>query len=627
MEFICFEKKDITNGRSACIQIGELDSFLALYNRNIYWIGPKTGKKCRDIPPCTQFLLWRKKNGGYCAMLPLISGDLKVAVCGCEDGIYISIQGAVAGEEPAAAELLYIEQGSDPYELVKSAVRHAAEKLGSFKMRTDKKVPEFIDYIGWCTWDAFYGEVDEEKVIMGLESFKKAGFPLGFMILDDGSWDTDREYLNKASVSEKKFPNGLRSLIDVAKKQYGLKMFGVWHCFTAYWCGINPEGELAQKYDYMKSYADIRPWQEEDTSQDIFMITPDDIGKFYEELHSYLYGAGADMLKIDGQSSLDLFTAGKIGQGTAMKKYQQGMQKTAEKYFNSNIIHCMSNSVDVAYNMLSTNCWRNSDDYIPKDLKLQKEHIYTNAMNALWTSTFSFPDWDMFQTHSEGSEIHAAARAVSGGPVYICDYPDKQNFDILRPLVISDGTVLRCPQPALPAEDCIFEDCRHEKKLLKIYNTNGRIGILGIFNCNVENERINGTYSGTDIHGIDGETFAVYSFVTKKLTTADRNSYMDITLDDGKYDIMTFSPIENGVAALGLIDKYNSSAAVEESEWKDGSFCARIKDGGKIAFYCEHEPVSVFCCGEKSEYSYDSHSGLLCINSDKTGVVHVKINF
>ena len=73
-------------------------------------------------------------------------------------------------------------------------------------------------------------------------------------------------------------------------------------------------------------------------------------------------------------------------------------------------------------------------------------------------------------------------------------------------------------------------------------------------------------------------------------------------------------------------DKYNSSAAVERSEWKNGSFHIKIKDGGKIAFYCEREPVSIFCDGEKSEYSYDSYSGLLCVNSNKKGAVEIKID-
>jgi len=626
MGYISCNKNEIINGKSSVIKLDDLDCFLALYNCNVHWIIPKTGRKCEDIPNLTQYLLWRRNDNKYGVMLPLICGDLKASLCGCNDGIVVSMKGAVSGEEPENAELLYIEYGDEPYELTKNAVGNISERLGSFKLREDKKIPGFVDYIGWCTWDAFYGAVDEEKVIMGLDSFKKANFPLGYMILDDGSWDAHYEYLNTASVSESKFPNGLRSLIDKAKNEYGLKMFGVWHCFTAYWCGINPDGELAKNYNYIKSYADIRPWIEEDTSQDCFAITPEDIGGFYEELHSYLYNEGADMLKIDGQSSLDLFTEGKIGQGTAMKKYQQAMQKTAEKYFDSRVIHCMSNSIDVAYNMQTTNCWRNSYDYSPNGgMKMQKEHIYINAMNAVWTSTFSVPDWDMFQTHSEGAEIHAAARAISGGPIYVCDYPEKQNFDILNALITSDGKILRCKKPALPAEDCLFSDCRYEKKLLKICNTNEKIGVIGIFNCNVENETISGNYCAADIKNIDGDKFAVYSFRDKKVTVSDKNTPINITLDDGDYDVITISPIENGIAPLGLTDKYNSSAAVISSKWENGSYLAEILDGGTISFYCQSKPVSILCCNEAADYSYDNTSGLLSINSGKMGVNNIVI--
>jgi len=628
MGYISFDKKEIICGKSSVIKLNNLERFLALYNCNVHWIVPKVGRKCEEIPALAQYLLWQEKDGTYGVMLPLICGDLKASLSGSDEGIVVSMKGAVPGEEPETAELLYMEYGDDPYELTKSAVKNISEKLGSFKLREDKKIPEFLDYIGWCTWDAFYGAVDEEKVIMGLESFEKEKFPLGYMILDDGSWDAYYEYLNTASVSKNKFPDGLRSLINKAKNDYGLKLFGVWHCFTAYWCGINPDGELAKKYNYIKSCADIRPWLEEDTSQDCFPITPEDIGAFYEELHSYLFNEGADMLKIDGQSSLDLFTEGKVGQGTAMKKYQQAMQKAAEKYFDSRVIHCMSNSIDVAYNMQTTNCWRNSYDYSPKgDGNMQKEHIYINAMNAVWTSTFSIPDWDMFQTHSEGAELHAAARAISGGPVYVCDYPEKQNFDILNALVTSDGKLLGCKTPALPAEDCLFSDCLHEKKLLKLCNTNGKIGVMGIFNCYAENEPVSGSYSVADIKNMVGEKFAVYSFRNKTVTVSDKNSLLNITLDNGDYDVITISLIENGIAPLGLTQKYNASAAVKSTEWKNGSYVAKISDGGIISFYCWTEPASVCCCGESVDYSYDDGSGLLCINSRKTGENEIEIVF
>ena len=628
MGYFSFDKNSIINGKSSVIKLENMSRFLALYNCNVHWIVPKAGGKCEEIPPVTQFLLWLEKDGQYGVALPLISGDLKASLSGCEDGIVVSMKGALSGEEPESAELLYTQYGRDPHELVKAAVKNVSERLGTFKLREDKKIPGFLDYLGWCTWDAFYGAVDEEKVIMGLESFRKADFPLGYMILDDGSWDAYYDYLNTASVKKEKFPGGLHSLINKAKSGYGLKMFGVWHCFTAYWAGIYPEGELAKKYKYFRSWSDIRPWLEGDNSQDCYAITPEDISAFYEELHSYLKAEGADMLKIDGQSSLDLFTAGKVGQGTAMKKYQQAMQSSAEKYFDSQVIHCMSNSVDVAYNMQTTNCWRNSYDYSPKgDINMQKEHIYINAMNALWTSTFSYPDWDMFQTHSPGAELHAVARAISGGPVYVCDYPEKQNFEILNALVTSDGRLLGCDSPALPTQDSLFSDCLHEKKLLKIYNKNGEIGVLGIFNCNETGEPVSGTYRVADIKNLAGDSFAVYSFRNKSVTVADRYTPLDMALDSGEYDIITVSPVKNGVAVIGLTDKYNSSAAVMLSHTEERSCRAILRDGGAISFYCQSRPSAVLCCNKAADWSYDEKSGLLNVYSQHRGNNDIRIEF
>lgn len=43
------------------------------------------GKICKDIPNDTQYLLCKKRDKGYCVMLPLISGDLKASICGSED--------------------------------------------------------------------------------------------------------------------------------------------------------------------------------------------------------------------------------------------------------------------------------------------------------------------------------------------------------------------------------------------------------------------------------------------------------------------------------------------------------------------------------------------------------------
>lgn len=323
------------------------------------------------------------------------------------------------------------------------------------------------------------------------------------------------------------------------------------------------------------------------------------------------------MLKIDGQSAMDLFTFGKIGQGSAMKKYQQAMQKSAQKYFGGEVIHCMSNSIDVAYNMQITNCWRNSYDYAPSDMKSQCEHIYINAMNAMWSSMFSLPDWDMFQSHSAGAEFHAAARAISGGPVYICDYPGKQDFDIIWRLITSDGKTLRCVQPALPSADCIFEDCRYGSKLLKIFNMNKYSGVVGVFDCSSEAKR--GTVSASDIVGLNGDSFCVYSVKKRIIATASANESIEVSVGDEGYELAHFIPIVNGIAPIGLTDKFNCPAAITALEYFDGGCRIELSDGGEIGIYCKTKPEQAALNGKPIDFEYSDESGLLKINSSVNG--------
>lgn len=79
----------------------------------------------------------------------------------------------------------------------------------------------------------------------------------------------------------------------------------------------------------------------------------------------------------------------------------------------------------------------------------------------------------MFQSTHPCAEFHAASRAISGGPIYVSDSVGKHNFQLLKRLVLPDGSILRCQYYALPTRDCLFEDPLHDgKTMLKIWNFN-----------------------------------------------------------------------------------------------------------------------------------------------------------
>ncbi len=62
-------------------------------------------------------------------------------------------------------------------------------------------------------------------------------------------------------------------------------------------------------------------------------------------------------------------------------------------------------------------------------------------------------------------------RAISGGAVYVSDKPGEHDFELLKRLVLPDGSVIRALQPARPTRDSLFKDVLRDKKsLLKVWS-------------------------------------------------------------------------------------------------------------------------------------------------------------
>jgi raffinose synthase len=92
-------------------------------------------------------------------------------------------------------------------------------------------------------------------------------------------------------------------------------------------------------------------------------------------------------------------------------------------------------------------------------------------------------DWDMFHSRHPFAEMHAAARAVSGGPIYVSDSPGNHNPELLRKLVLSDGTILRPNLPSRPTADCLFNDVMSDGvTALKVWSLNDVSAVVGMFN-------------------------------------------------------------------------------------------------------------------------------------------------
>ena len=146
------------------------------------------------------------------------------------------------------------------------------------------------------------------------------------------------------------------------------------------------------------------------------------------------------------------------------------------------INYCHSTENLLAY--YETSSARASDDFYPKDKASQTVHLVSCGYNSVMLSEIVTPDWDMFHSQHEYAAMHAAARAISGGPIYVSDSPGRHNPEILRRLVMPNGKVFRCALPARPTVDCLFNNVMEDGlSALKLFSRNvGGAGGVGAFN-------------------------------------------------------------------------------------------------------------------------------------------------
>jgi hypothetical protein len=204
----------------------------------------------------------------------------------------------------------------------------------------------------------------------------------------------------------------------------------------------------------------------------------------FRDMHSYLAAAGVDGVKVDCQAGVGMVGSVTGGGPAVAARYHAALEDSVAEHFPSNdAINCMCHSTENIYRWRDTAVARASDDFFPTDTASHMPHVAACAFNGLFLSALALPDFDMFQSKHAVAALHAAARAVSGGPVYVSDAPGHHNFEILHQLVLPDGGVLRAKLPGRPTRDCLFLDVlRDGKSLLKIWNVNTTTGVVGVFN-------------------------------------------------------------------------------------------------------------------------------------------------
>jgi len=436
-----------------------------------------------------------------------------------------------------------------------------------------------------------------EQVLKALDDLANNSIRISSLIIDDGWQDIDyrgkgqwQHGWNSFEAEPKKYPKGLKGLIsDIRSKHRSIQHINVWHALLGYWGGLAPGGELARKYKTVNVVRDDIDPRNLPIDSTMTVVAEEDVARFYCDFYQFLSSCGIDGVKTDGQYTIDTLVSAKARRDL-IYTYLREWSHACLRSFSNKVISCMSQSPQmIFYSQLPSNkpamVVRNSDDFFPEVPSSHPWHVWSNAYNSLLTMHLNVvPDWDMFQTVHQYSGFHAAARCISGGPVYITDVPGQHNVDLIkqmtgittrgRTIVFRPSVVGRAIDPYTHYEDL---------SLLKIGAYHGRAAtgtpIMGIFNVSAQSltELVHlSCFSGV----LPSLEYVVRSHQTGKVSLPLRQglptSLVIVSVGIHGYDILCAFPLaafesktrgQVRVTNFGLVGKMTGCAALLKTQY------------------------------------------------------------
>jgi len=613
--------------------IAGLKRFTCAYRYDPFWMRPVAGTRHAEVPAETQYLLAERRDGLCVLIVPLFEDPFRFALSGDEGGLELIGETGDAFRTGRGGLVAFVATGRDPDKLVESSARAVMSRLRTGRLRCEKRLPEFVNQFGWCTWDAFYQQVSHDKVCEGLRSFAAGGVEPALLILDDGWLDfahspTGGQRLCSLGANDR-FGGTLAPTVRSAKTEFRVRTFLVWHAVGGYWAGIDPARLPAYGVrEIVRSYGPGILRHTPDANHMFSPVSdhipPAGIAAFYEDFHRGLAAWGVDGVKVDNQASIEGLASGMGGRVGQYRAYREALERSARKHFRGNLINCMSNANETHLMCRDSSLLRTSTDFWPAIPGSHGAHLYTNAQVGVWFGRFIHPDWDMFQSGHERGAFHAAGRAVSGGPVYVSDKPDSHDFDLLRKLVLHDGTVLRADRPGVPTRDCLFRDPTREPVLLKVLTYNGPAAFIGLFHCQYhadESQRrvLAAKVSAADAPDLGGRDVVMFRHRGGSLRRLAAGAACRVRLREGEWELCTLAPIQRGLAVIGLTDKFNSAGAVAARRDHGGVSRLILRDGGDFTAWCARRPRRVTVRGRDATFRFDARTGRLDVRLDRPG--------
>lgn len=593
------------------------DELCVQYQHRDWWSRPAWPAGFAEVPERTQCMLYRtgKKYG---CIFPMTGEKMKAYLGpGSKKELGVFLTAYAPGISEFDEPCFMIAEAENVYEAARLAVEAACD-YRNIPVKGERRLPEMFEYLGWCSWDAFYTDISEQKVLDKAKELKKKRIPVRWILMDDGWLNTENSRLKTFSPDPVKFPSGFADMNERLKKDGTVRWVGVWHALAGYWGGVLPGSEAAKECAgnlYETRNGKLIPHYEAEKG----------FG-FYRKWYEYLKKQGIDFVKVDGQSALKNYYKNNVEIGKAAAGTQQALDAAAELYMNGNLINCMGMAVE---NMLSrpvSAVSRNSDDFTPQDPESFPEHILQNAYNAIFHDNLYYCDWDMFWTHHKDAGKHAVVRAVSGGPVYVSDRIGDSERDEIMPLVYSDGRLLRMERSAMPSSDVVFRDPT-KGGAMKLTNTIRGCGAVAVLNL-CGRKSVDAEVSPKDVYGLDEKAeYGIYDVQRRAYRKPDMGESVSVSLGPEDYRLFLFLKAAGRVVPIGLLDKYICVHAVVSCTETNDRAVILVREGGKFGFAVDKTFSNVIVNGEDVTERIRVENGFysVMVPEGKTGIVEVLV--
>lgn len=590
----------------------------AMYLFGDWWTRPKFLRRFEEMPERTQSLCMEYGDRAE-YLLPMAGERYKTMAEAGEPGVLTLTMTAYLGgigglDEPA----FLLAEGRDIYEAVHLAFRRAAEEK-RIPMRRERAYPEPFEYLGWCSWNACYTELSEEKIRAKAKEFAEKKIPVRWILLDDGWLSVRDGRLYDLAPEKEKFPRGFRDMTAQIRENSPVRWFGVWHALGGYWGGIEPGSRAAREEAgrlYRTRAGRLLPYPEAGRGYGFFR-------DWYEKLRA----DGISFVKVDGQSAVKNYYENDLPVCRAARESHAALEGAAAAYFRGNLINCMGMAMENVLSRPGSALTRNSDDFVPEKEDGFAEHLLQNAYNAVYQDELYYCDWDMFWTSHRDARRHGILRAVGGGPVYISDRIGETKKDVLSPLILDDGRVLRMDRAAKPSPDCVFTDPR-EGGLIKLTNTggcgNGEKGAaVAVYNlCGRTAETV---LRAGDVYDLPGGRFYLYNSLTGRGRPFGRDSEETVRLDREGCALYLLVPEKQGFVAVGLLEKYIAFRGVEQIFYERDAVEVVLRQAGVFGFYSESRVASLRINGEEALGRAGIKDGFCRVRAEGPGKIRITI--